>query len=253
MKKIIVLCLAIAIVACMGVTALAATGGFMGSPSLKPAPETVSGACQCGCQGTLITTAYGDREQLSEEAREILETACDIIRETEVLTSLDEEIAEYAALLGVDASALAVSDLFDLEVIWGEGHEASTHFDIVLEAEMLENFVCLLHYYDDAWHVVEGAKVTNNGQHLEFDVGGFSPFAIVVATEDEAPVEPDNSAAVIIIIAVLLVVAAGAAVFFVLKYKGGKADGSAEDGADTSADEPESQENAEAPEETENK
>jgi hypothetical protein len=37
---------------------------------------------------------------------------------------------------------------------------------------------------DGVWELVADAEVTNNGEHLKFSVDSFSPFAIVVNTDD---------------------------------------------------------------------
>ena len=44
MKKLLVACLTIALAVGMSVSALAATGGFISSPSRNPAPELIYGA-----------------------------------------------------------------------------------------------------------------------------------------------------------------------------------------------------------------
>ena len=66
-----------------------------------------------------------------------------------------------------------------------------------MKSDALKNFVCLLHYYNGEWRIVEDAKVTQNGEHLEFTEKEFSPFAIIVSTEVEeadAPQTGDNLA-----------------------------------------------------------
>lgn len=219
MKKIIVLCLAIAMVACMGITVFASTGAFVDSPSLNPSPELKDGECECGCQSKLTATAYGERDQLSESARKLMEAAYTAIRGTQDLTTLNPDIAKFAKKCNVGTDTLAVSDLFDITAAFGEGHKENSHFEVALESDMLKNFVCLLHYYGGEWHIVEDAKVSEDGKVLEFDESQFSPFAVVVSSEE---VVPDDGGVAIIIIAILLVIAAGVAVFFVLKYKGKK-------------------------------
>lgn len=70
MKKIIMICLAIAMVASMGISVFATTGGFVSSPSGKPAPELVDGKNESEeCVAKIVITAYSDRDKLSEDAR----------------------------------------------------------------------------------------------------------------------------------------------------------------------------------------
>lgn len=225
MKKIIMLCLTIVVIASLSISVLATMGGFVSSPSGKPAPELVSGKnVSEGCVARLILTAYKDRDELSEDARQKIEKAYSDIVGTQDLSSLNGAIKDIADRLGIDASDLAVSDLFDISATNCDGHEDHGHFDITLKSDTLKNFVCLLHYYGDEWHIVENAEVTHNGEHLEFDEDQLSPFAIVVST-GKAPVEPvntDNSAWIIAIIAVAVAII-GFIVFFVFKRKKKKA------------------------------
>ena len=217
MKKLLVACLTIALAIGMSVSALAATGGFISSPSRNPAPELIYGAnASEECKAEVTVTAYGDRDQLSVEARQQIEEAYAKIMGVQDLTVLNGELGTAAQELGYNTADLAISDLFDISASDCEGHEAHGHFDITLKPETLVNFVGLLHYYDGAWHVVDSAEVTNNGEHLEFDTEHLSPFAIVVSTADAIVEEPAKAnTGLIIAIAVL---ATGAVVAGVTSY-----------------------------------
>lgn len=218
MKKLIMICLAIAMVASMGISVFATTGGFVSSPSGKTAPTLVDGKNESeDCVAELIITAYGDRDTLSEEARQKLEKAYSDIVGTPDLSSLSSAIAEIAEDMDVEVSDLAVSDLFDISATNCDGHGDHGHFNITLKAETLEKFVCLLHFCDGEWHIVENAEVTHNGEHLEFDEDQLSPFAIVVST-DKAPADPSGSAWIVVVIAIALV-AAGVAAYFIFNHK----------------------------------
>ena len=81
----------------------------------------------------------------------------------------------------------------------------------------MENFVCLLHYHGNVWHVVDSAEVTQNGEHLEFDAEEFSPFAIVVSTEPVAEPAADYTVAIVAASVSLAVLAIILVVFLKLK------------------------------------
>ena len=76
MKKVVAICLMMVMVLSMSVNVFAAPGGFVSSPSGNPAPEVVIFApSDDDCKGRLVVTAYGDRHDLSEALREMLEKA----------------------------------------------------------------------------------------------------------------------------------------------------------------------------------
>lgn len=219
MKKVFVICLAAVLAAVMSFSALATGTVFLESPSRKPAPELVKGESQSeGCEAQIIITAYGDRDQLPEEERQKIEYAYSAILGAENMAELNEVVRTVAEEKGVAVETLAVSDLFDIRSTDCDDHELHGHFDITLKAETLKNFVCLLHYHGDVWHVVDSAEITNNGEHLEFDAEEFSPFAIVVSTD---PVEEpsDYTAAIIAAAASLAVLAILVVVLLKLKKK----------------------------------
>lgn len=189
MKKIIAICLILTMIASLSLSVFA-TGGFLSSPSANPAPELIVGENEDEeCVAVLTVTAYKDRDQLTTDARQKIEEAYAEIVGTQDIIDLNGAIKKAAETHHVDPEDLAVSDLFDISSSYCQGHHDHGHFDITLEAVFLENFVCLLHYYGGEWHVVEGAEITNNGTHLEFDVDQLSPFAIVVGTIEEPPVD----------------------------------------------------------------
>lgn len=226
MKKLLLLCLAFVMIVSVIIPVSATTGAFVDSPSLNPAPELVEGENEKEeCEATIVVTAYGDRDKLAEADRKSIEEAYTIIRGTKDLSTLNEMIAEIAKELGVEVTDLAVSDLFDIsDTECTLNHEDHGYFDITLKSNTLENFVCLLHYYNGEWRIVENAIVTNNGEHLEFEEKEFSPFAIVVYTGDEeitVPVQQDNGdPTVAIVVSALAAVGASAiSIFLVLFYK----------------------------------
>lgn len=196
MKKIVAIILALVLVFSLSLTAVAELGGFIESPSNNKAPELVSAKNEDeDCEAKLSITAYADRDELSQEIIEKLEEAYGIIVKADDLSELNSKVEDFAKKRGVKVADLAVSDMFDISAAGCNDHEGHGHFDIALKSDTLKNFVCLIHYYEGKWNVVEDAKVTQDGTHLEFTEKEFSPFAIVVNTgaEGTSPETIDNS------------------------------------------------------------
>lgn len=218
MKKVFAVCLMVVMVISMGLAIYAAPGKFISSPSNNNAPQLIEAKnVSEDCEADLLITAYADREDLPADIKAKLEEAYNMIVNANDLSELNAQLKEIAENLGISVEDLAVSDLFDISMTECDSHEGHGHFDITLKAETLENFVCLLHYYNNEWHIVEGAEVTNNGEHLEFDEDEFSPFAIVVNTNVEIPGTSDYT--VTIICSVVMVLSAAAIVVLLLTSK----------------------------------
>ena len=198
MKKVMAICLTLVMVMSLGIAAFAAPGSFISSPSMNKAPILIGYENESSdCTAKLILTAYADRKTLPENLCAMIEKAYDMIVGTDDLSTLNSDVADLAKDAGVKVTALSVSDLFDLRYVDCSNHDLHGSFRIVIESETLENFVCLLHYYNGEWSIVDSAKVTNNGKYLEFTAKEFSPFAIVVKTDAENVTPPytgDNSA-----------------------------------------------------------
>ncbi len=213
MKKVLILTLILAL--SLTLTAMAA---FVSSPSGKQAPELISAENENGdCEAELVITHYSDRHTLDEATLQKLEEAYGQILDAEHLAELTDAIHDFAAEADLDSHNLDVSDLFDISRTDCDGHEYHGHFDIVLKPEFLHNFVCLLHYYNGAWRIVDDAEVTNGGTHLEFTEDEFSPFAIVVDTSVETPKTGD--AARPVLYAAVMVVSLALIVLIVKKSK----------------------------------
>lgn len=219
MKKIIMICMVFAMVASMSISAFATTGGFASSPSGNLAPRLVDATNESeDCEAQLVITAYGNRDEMSEEARQRIESAYATIIGTEDISSLNAELSVLAGKLGIKTTDLAVSDLFDISATECNGHSEHGHFDITLKADTLNNFVCLLHYYNGEWHMVENAEVTNHGEHLEFDEDKFSPFAIVVSAQNIVEEPTQNNVGVIVAICVAAVAVVGGGIWFAVSF-----------------------------------
>ena len=222
MKKILLICFALMIAASMCISAFAENGGFISSPTGKRAPVLLDAVNSSeDCVAELIVTAYSDRDSLSEEDRQRLEEAYEWVKETDNLISLTNSLIKIAKDQGIKTTDLAVSDLFDITSTDCDGHAQHGAFDITLEAESLENFVALLHFYDGEWHIVNGAEVKGNGNHLVFEENIFSPFAIVVNTAE--PEEEKSTfgsmETIIIIIAVVVTINACAMIYYIISSK----------------------------------
>ena len=146
MKKVLAICLMIVMVVSMSVTSFAAPGGFVSSPSGNPAPTVVDfDPSNDNCTGWLVITPYGDREDLSDVLRSLLEKAYNDIVNSDDLTKLNAELAKIAADKNIEGKNLAVSDLFDIHVTGCDFHDGHFGFDITLDADKLSSFVGLLH------------------------------------------------------------------------------------------------------------
>lgn len=221
MKKVLTVILALCMVLSVGLIVSAETGAFVQSPSRNQAPTLVESKNESeDCVAKLVITAYTDRNELSEENCAKIEDAYKTIIGTTDLSTLNAKVKEYATKVGTDVKNLAVSDMFDISTTDCGAHEGHGHFDIALKADTLKNYVCLLHYYNGEWRIVENAKITQDGTHLEFTEDEFSPFAIVVNAEDLKPVVPqtgDTSNVVLYIIILAVAAVALLAMGIILK------------------------------------
>lgn len=198
MKKVLAICLMMVMVMSMSATVFAAPGAFVSSPSGNSEPRVVSFKPKDGgCTGGLDIVPYSERDTLSEEHRKLIEKAYEEIVDTEDLTSLNTDLSEIAADKKIEGDDLAVSDLFDMVVTGCGDHDGHMGFDIVLKADTLDKFVALLQMNEGGkWELVKDAKVTGNGEQLEFSVDILSPLAIVVDAGDsatDAPQTGDNT------------------------------------------------------------
>lgn len=192
MKKIVLVCLAVLMALSLSNAVLAA-GGFVSSPSKTGAPELVGAKNEKDdCVAIISVTSYADRKSLPAEDLEKFEYAYNTIIGRTGDPGFAELLAGIAVEYDMNVEDLAVSDFFDISRSDCPGHENHGKFDIVLKAQALENFVCLVHYYDGAWRIVDGAKVTQDGTYLEFKEGEFSPFAIIVNIGNRVPQSNDE-------------------------------------------------------------
>ena len=189
MKKVLTICLVLVMALCLCASVVASANSFLVSPSGRPAPEIIEfKPHDPECTAQLVITPYADRADLPETLQQMMAKAFQMIVECDDLTKLNEDLKALAAELNIPGDKLAVSELFDIHMEGCDYHEEHKHFDITLSAESLEHFVGLLHMRQDGeFELVADAEVTHDGDHLEFTVESFSPFAIVVDTTKNSP------------------------------------------------------------------
>ena len=220
MKKILTVIALSLLVFSMTFSATAAEdlGSFVQSPSANLSPEIVEGGSEDhDCDEPLIITAYVDREELPAELKAEIEKVYTKIKSVNNLTTICPALKTLANKKNIPTSNLEVSDLFDIR----DAHDnIEGKFDIVLKAETLENFVGLLHYTDGKYELVEDAKVVEkDGEtHLVFSTNGLSPFAIVVDTGADIPVEADNDGIIIAVLAVVAIAEGAGLVAILVKF-----------------------------------
>ncbi len=224
MKKFMMICLAVTLVLSLSLTALAAPGSFLESPSNNQAPEIVDVTVECDAK--VIITPYAKRDTLNETQKATLEDAYDSIRDTQDLTTLSDELKQLAEAQNLKGDKLVVSDLFNIHITDcnAENHKLH-HGDVTvkLKADTLEGFVGLMAYVDGKWQMVEGAAVVDGV--LTFTIKQFGPqygpMAIVVKSYVEPPKTGDTG--LVYLWAGLVAISAAAVVFCLVKMKKSRA------------------------------
>lgn len=224
MKKIIAICLMLAMVFVLSFNVFAAPDGFVSSPSSNKAPEVIEfDPADEDCTARLVITPYSEKDELTGAILQLFEKAYASIIDAKDISKLNEELAKLASSMKIKGENLAVSDLFDIHVTGCDYHDEHVDFDITLKADTLKRFVGLLHMNKDGkWELVKDARVTHDGDHLEFSVDSFSPFAIVVDTTDtNAPLTADNN--IIYVVVAIVAISALAVLVIAVKSKKQKA------------------------------
>ncbi len=201
MKKFIVICLSLVMLFSLSLTALAANGAFLKSPSRNTAPIIVDfkpNSNEDGqCDSKLVVTPYNERNNLPADLLAKLEKAYADIAGTDDITTFNDAIAKLAEEKDIDGKDLAVSDLFDIHVTGCTVHENHTGYNIQLDSDNLGRFVTFLHLNENnEWEIISDAKVSEDGKRLEFSVDSLSPFAIVVNRNET--VEPGDNTMIIV-------------------------------------------------------
>lgn len=220
MKTFKIIALILAVIMILPISALAAGGNFVSSPSKEQAPEVDNFTSDKeDFEGNIVITSFAEREELAETQKEALTQAYNKIVEAKDVTEVAPKLAEKVTALGVKKEDVAVSNIFDINVEDNEGNTIEDHgkLSITLSTEALEKFVALLHFKNNEWTVVEGAEVKDG--KITFSVDDLSPFAIVVEAASESTgtadvttgtesgdEKKDNSLVLIICIAAAVVV-----------------------------------------------
>lgn len=218
MKKVLALCLVIAMLASLSIAAFAAPNGFVSSPSGGRRPPVIEkfDPVDDDCTADLIITPFGDKNQLSEDERKEMEDAYDDIVNADNLGDLNKELADAAKEQGIDPDDLAVGDLIHLGCSGCEDHEGHVKFDVTLDAEGLDKLVGVIYRDENGdWHWVDDAKVQDGKLHFTGD--GYHPYAIILdnTVVDEESSETSDTNTIIICIAVMVVTAAALAVVLI--------------------------------------
>ncbi len=219
MKKVLAIVMVIMMVAVMGMTAAAAPGDFVESPSINTAP-IISGAQNSSedCDAEMVITAYSYRNNLETEEKALMESAYAEIKSEEKSESLTKALKKIAETKNVDGEVLAVSDLFHIDHTNCDDHENHGYTTLTIKASTLKNFCGLMGFKDGKWTMIEGATVTADGK-LTFKVEDFGAYAIVVdAVTGISPDTGDNSLTAVWFV-LLAVSAAGLATIVVVSLK----------------------------------
>ena len=127
------------------------------------------------------------KDEIKDEfAKQQLEEAYRQISTIDNISNLvPDKIEEISHKYGAETKDLVVRDLFDVSAYIGDGEQIDQNgtYSFTLHAQNLDNFICLLVYHNDEWHVVENVEVLKDEELLKVETDELSPFAIVVATK----------------------------------------------------------------------
>ncbi len=217
MKRVSTFLMAMLMIVALAIPAFAASA-FVSSPSGRPAPTIVSVEPDSeNCKAELVITAYADRASLSDEARALLEQAyADIANGG---SDFSEIMAKLAKQLKVDASELAISDLFDVDIANCANHDEHDGFTITIKVDDASKLVGVLRLNSSNWETCDVYEIDRENNTVKFYGTEAAPIALVVTT-GELPAEGGSNLWWIILLIILVLVAVGAALwFFVFKKK----------------------------------
>lgn len=216
MKKLYSVLLALAILATLCLSALAAPGGFVESPTGNESPVLISGRNESeDCPAGVLVTPYTHRDRLTKHGKSNIEEAYRSIAEAEDLLEL------MPALKGieVDGDVLAVSDLFDLSLGTCDLHNVHGDFIIKVDFETIDRFEALMHWEDEKWTHFEDCYIDEEG-YLCLTTHKSGAFAIVVNADASTPEEPvEEEECCLWIYIVIIVVCLLALIIFLIVMK----------------------------------
>lgn len=220
MKKVLAICLAIVMVASLGLSVLAAPNGFVSSPSGGRRPPILErfDPVDDDCTADLVITPFGDKNNLPEDERKEMEDAYNSIVNADKLTDLNKELEEKAKDKGIDPENLAVGDLVHLGCKGCDDHADHEKFKVTLDAEGLDKFVGVIYRDEDGnWQWVDDAEVKDGKLH--FTGEGYHPYAIVLDTTKNESAGTGDSNIITICISVMAVTAVALVVVLVVGKK----------------------------------
>ena len=220
MKKFLLFGLIVAFVMSFGLVVYA--DDFVPSVSGKPTPDIITAIdLTTGDVVELIITAMSKIDTVPEDVKSIFNEAYEKLSKADNLAKLVKELKKVAKELGAKEDQLIVSDVFDIsEKDFKKSETGRYKISMKKDSAVVGKFAALLHYTDSQWEYVESAKLSDDGETIEFEAEGLSPFAIVVVGEAQT----ESPAPIVIALWVALGVLAAsaiavAAVFFVKKAK----------------------------------
>ncbi len=191
MKKVLSICLALVMVFALSMTAFAAPGSFLESPSGVKGPELIEFTnSDPNCTANVIVVPYGERDNLSDDQKTEIEKAYTQIHDAVDLSSICIGLSDVAKNNGILTGDLAVSDLFALDMFGCDNHDAHGPFTIKLSADTLKGFVSLIQIVDGEWVIVSDATV--DGEYITFSSEVPSTFAIVVDSTKAVATSPQT-------------------------------------------------------------
>lgn len=211
MKKLVALCLTLVLALSLSVSAFAANGAFISSPSANKAPELVN------TDPAIKVTPYADRDDLADLDTEEMEEAYRQIANVIENNAFSQALKELAKELGKAASELSVSDLFHVNVEDATPDEQGG-YTITIKLEDLENFIGLMQFNGTEWKNVEIISIDKENGTVTFRVTESGPIAVIVdnGTGSSTPPTGDNA---MMYLGVCLVAAAGLVVVLVNSKK----------------------------------
>lgn len=211
MKKLVALCLTLVLALSLSVSAFAANGAFISSPSANKAPELVD------TDPEIKVTPYADRDDLVDLDTEEMEEAYRQIANVIENNAFSQALKELAKEQGKASSELSVSDLFHVNVEDATPDEQGG-YTITIKLEDLENFIGLMQFNGTEWKNVEIISIDKENGTVTFRVTESGPIAVIVdnGTGSSTPPTGDNA---MMYLGVCLVAAAGLVVVLVNSKK----------------------------------
>ena len=215
MKKTAAIVAAIVLAFCLTIPAFAA--GFTPSVSQKGAPKIITIRTEDGKKiggiiknskgktvidiptGDIVVTPVSESADATEDIKEILDTAKEVISEeniVEIIPEFEEKLAEVFP--EAKAEELVVKDLFDValygtyaEYLAEEGNTLSIVFDAGIKEDA--PFVAVFSTDGKSWTVIDSSlvKTLENGQ-VEIVISEPGVVAFLTDTSSVTPVNPDN-------------------------------------------------------------